>query len=355
MDKGPVAENPLSSKPIGTGPYKVVSSDAKEVRFEARQDYWDGAPAVKEMVVSLISDDGVRAQRVASGELDGAAVPLLLAKGFRGRSGVEVVTAKTADWRGISLPNTEFLSDPAVRRAINLAVDRRAMVDGPLSGQGSPISTPLSQVYGEAYNKAAEFGHDLSAAERLLDDAGWKRDADGIREKGGKKASVTLFYLGEDTLRRDLAIEFSAQMKKIGVDFKATASNWDEITPKLGEAAALLGGGENSYDADLMAYEQMHSREKGTSEYANPGNFSFPALDSVLEEARVESDGAARAALYCRAQELYVANPSAVFLASVDHTYLQKPNKWNNESLVLEPHIHGATWGPWWDVQSWKR
>nr|WP_120492700.1 ABC transporter substrate-binding protein [Corynebacterium lactis] len=354
VGKGNVADNPLAEMPVGTGPYVMESNSGNEIRFKARDDYWAGAPEVKEMVVSLVSDDNARAQRVASGELSGAAVPPALAKSFEGRDDVEVVPAKTADWRGVSFPDVPFLKDPQVRRAINMAVDRDAIVAGPLSGYGTPISNVLSSIYGAAYNAKADFSYDAAAAEKLLDQAGWKKGPDGIRAKDGEKASVTLYYAGDDTLRRDMAIEFSAQMKKIGVDFHTVASTWDEITPRLGEAAALLGGGSSPYDPDLAAYNELHSRGEDTSEYSNPGNYGSPELDRALEQARVEQDPAKRAELYRKVQELHADNPVGVFLANINHVYLQHPNKWDKGSLILEPHIHGATWGPWWDLRSWK-
>lgn len=355
VGKDNVADNPLAEMPVGTGPYVMESNTGNEIRFKAREDYWAGTPEVKDMVVSLVSDDNARAQRVASGELSGAAVPPALAKSFENRDDVEVVAAKTADWRGVSFPDVPFLKDAAVRKAINLAVDRQAMVDGPLSGYGTPISNILSSIYGDAYNAKADFDYNVAEAEKMLDEAGWKKGPDGIRAKDGEKASVTLYYAGDDTLRRDMAIEFSAQMKKIGVDFHTEASTWDEITPRLGEAAALLGGGSSPYDPDLMAYNELHSRGENTSEYSNPGDYSSPELDRALEQARVEQDPAKRAELYRKVQELHAENPSAVFLANINHVYLQHPNKWNKGPLILEPHIHGATWGPWWDLRSWKR
>lgn len=352
---GTIDKNSLGEHPVGTGPYVLEENTGNELRFKAREDYWNGAPEVKEMVVTLVSDDNARAQRVASGELSGAAVPPALARSFENRNDMEVVSASTADWRGVSLPDVPFLKDPVVRQAINYGVDREAMVKGTLAGYGKPISTVLSSIYGDAYNSQVDFNFDITRAERLLDEAGWRKGADGIREKDGVKAHVPLLYAGSDTVRRDMAIEFSAQMKKIGIDFETQASTWDEITPKLKEVAALLGGGSSPYDPDLMAYELLHTRTENTSDYSNPGNYGSQELDDLLDQARGELDQDRRNELYRKVQELHAKNPSAVFLASIDHVYLQHSNKWNKGSLVLEPHIHGTTWGPWWDLRSWKR
>src|SRR5699024_6939655 len=152
-----------------------------------------------------------------------------------------------------------FLEDPAVRRALNIAVDRDAMVSGPLLGKGRAISTALPAIYGDSHNPDAVFAHDVAEAERMLDDAGRAKGADGGREKHGVRAEIQLSYSGDDTQRRDLGIEFSAQMERIGVSFPTTASTWDDITPRLGEAAAVLGGGSAPWDEDMMSYDLFHT------------------------------------------------------------------------------------------------
>ena len=47
-------------------------------------------------------------------------------------------------------------------------------------------------------------------------------------------------------------------------------------------------------------------------------------------------------------------DPSSIFLATVDHVYLAKENQWDKGPLILEPHIHGAIWGPWWNLRDWR-
>lgn len=355
VGEGSVADGPLGEKPVGTGPYRVTERGGDMVRYAANPDYWGGKPEVGEIVVTVAADDAARAHRVASGELDGAPVPASVATSFEGREGIEVHSAATADWRGISLPKHPFLEDPAVRRALNVAVDREAMVAGPLNGHGRAMSTAIPEMYGDAHDPGAVFRHDVAAAERMFDDAGWRRGPDGVRTKDGVRAEIPLYYVGEDTQRRDLGIEFSAQMARIGVSFPTRASTWDDITPRLGEAAAVLGGGSAPWDPDMMSHDLFHTRGAGTSEYDNPGDYGSAELDAKLDEARRATDDAERARLYREVQQLYVDDPSSIFLATVDHVYLAKENQWDKGPLILEPHIHGAIWGPWWNLRDWRK
>lgn len=355
VSQGTVAEGPLSSTPVGTGPYRMVENKADRVVYEANKTYWNGEPEVGELVVITSSDDTARGNLVATGEIDGAALPPALAQTFAGRDAVTVHSVPTMDWKGISLPDDPDLADARVRRAMNLAVDRDAVVAGPLKGHGRPLDNLVNKVYGPAWDPNLTFPHDVAAAEKLLDEAGWVKGADGMRAKNGQKFSVTLMYAGSDSLRRDLAIDFAAQMKRIGLDFPTKAGTWDEITPALPTVAAVLGGGSSPWDIDLLVYGEYHTRTASSTDYNNPGNHGSARMDEALEAARHEVHPAKRNAAYREVQKRYLDDPSYVFLACPDHTYVERPNTWKKGELILEPHVHGSTWGPWWNLRSWTQ
>lgn len=355
VGQGVVGKAELGTRPVGTGPYKMVENSGDRLVFAANDGYWRGVPEVKELVVLNSSDDSARGQRVATGEIDGTSLPPALASSFKKRPGVEVHSVKTADWKGISLPRHAALSDPRVRRALNIGVDRAAVVSGPLKGMATPLESLVAPFYQDAYDPGATFGHDVAAAERLLDEAGWKRGPDGMRAKDGVRFQVTLMYAASDLMRRDMAMEFAAQMKKLGLEFVPEGGTWDEITPRLGQDAAVLGGGASPYDPDLMLYTEYHTRYAGSTEYSNPGNYGSAKMDGLLDAARRETDPAKRNAIYRQVQRQYLEDPASVALATPDHNYVAKPNKWRKPGPLLEPHIHGTTWGPWWDLGGWRR
>lgn len=349
---GDVATNELNTKPVGTGAFRFDSRRDNDTIFKANDNYWGGASPINELVITTATDDSARGQRVLNGELDGAVIPQVMAKNYQGKPSLRVDVAKGADWRAISLPAIPELADARVRRAINAATDRQALVDGPLASFGTPATSPITSHYGEAFNRDATFTED---PEQLLTAAGWNKNSQGIREKDGKPFHVVLYYPGSDTHRRDIAVEFASQMDRIGLHFEPKAGTWDEITPLMDKTAVVLGGGETPYDLTLSSYDYLHTRTVETGPYHNPGNYGSAELDQVLEKARAELDPTRRAELWRKAQELYVANPSLVMIANVDHVYVSKPNSWQKPDLLLEPHIHGATWGPWWRLSEWRR
>lgn len=338
-----------NTHPVGTGAYEFSARRGDDTVFTANPNYWGGEVPIKELVITATSDDSARAQRVVAGDFSGAIIPSLQASKYVGNEKVRMDVAKGADWRAISLPTTPELRDPRVRRALNLGTNRQALIDGPLAGYGSPAATPIAAYFGSLHNPEATFAHDIAAANALLDEAGLPRGADGIR------FSMPLYYSGTDSGRRDLAVEFAGQMRELGIAVEPKAGTWDEITPRMSEVAVVLGGGEVPFDVDLVAFEQLHTRGDATSPYSNPGNYGSAELDQILVQARGTLDPDAREKLWRQAQDKYVANPSLVMIGTVDHVYLSRPNAWVKPELMLEPHIHGATWGPWWSVAQWRK
>jgi peptide/nickel transport system substrate-binding protein len=296
---------------------------------------------------------------MAAGELDGTTLPPLLAETFGARASMSVRANTSADWRGISMPAGDPVAGhPAVRLALNYAVDRQAMIDNILGGHGRPAYTPLPEVYGDAHNPAVTFAFDRARAERILDEAGWRVGPDGIRAKDGVRAKFTVMYNSTDTLRRDLALAFVSDARRVGVEVDPEALSWDRIEPRIDTAGILLGGGSEPYDPDTQAYATLHSPAAdpgASSPYDNASRHRDPAIDALLEQARRSTDPAIRAAAYRDVQSRYGQDPSHVFLVHLDHTYVVKDSAWTTSGPILEPHTHGVTWGPWWSLQTWTR
>lgn len=355
VEPKPAAEWAVNTQPVGTGAYRLESLRPDQAVMVARDDYW-GVPAqVRQLVYTYTPDDNARAQRIAAGEVDGVNLPPKMINSIRDDR-VQTVAVQSADWRGVALPaGNPFTADPSARLAMNLAMDRDAIVRDVLGGHGRPASTPIAAVYGAAFNPHAQFGFDLGRAQSILEGAGWRIGSSGLREKGGVAATFELLYNAQDSLRRDLAVAFAATMKPLGVEVRPRGTSWDEIDTRFGESAVLLGGGSTPYSIDSQVYDTLHTRLPDSSPYSNPGNFTARGLDGLLERARETGPGATKDQLYRDIQAAYTAEPSHVFLAFLDHTYAYRDRGWRQVAPILEPHSHGVSWGPWWDVAAWTR
>ncbi|AZQ74549.1 ABC transporter substrate-binding protein [Streptomyces luteoverticillatus] len=342
----------FNTAPIGTGPYVLTGwSKGEKLTFKANPAYWGGEPKVKKLTMAIIKDDDVRATRLRSGDLDGAILPPNLVKGFKGDKSRTTLTARTTDFRGVTLPTANKVTgDLAVRRALDLAVDRDAMVDKLLEGAGRAGYGPVP-TDSEWFAKGTERPHDLEKAKKLLDDAGWRAGGDGVREKDGQRAAFTLWFPAGDKLREEHALAFASDAKKAGVDVKVQSGTWEVIEPRMKEDAVLAGGG-NPADPDFDLYNLLHS-SLALDGFNNMAAYGDPAVDKALEEGRRGGDKAARKAAYDAVQRGLADNPGYVFLTHVDHLYVMNGGR-KGLTTQVEPHDHGLGAGPWWNVEDWQ-
>lgn len=347
-----VDRSPLNTKPIGTGPYKVERMSADEAVLVANPTHWRGRPSPERWTIVQLADDNTRAQRMSAGEVDGAVLPPTLAKALVAKGGAKLVSVRTVDARYVVLPkDNPFTSERAARLAMNEAVNRQAMVDKVLAGEGAAQYTPIPAGLGALSDTRATFTHDPEAAKARLDAAGWVVGGDGVRAKGGQRAAFTVFFPAGDALRQQLATAFAADMQRIGVEVTIEGSTWDKIEPQVSANGLLGGDGRHPTSMDALVYAPLHRRDASTSSpYTNSGDQGSAQLDALLEKARREIVPARRTELYRQVQQHYVTDPGYVFLVNLRHTYVAKSSAAMSASTIVEPHIHSAAWGPWWNL-----
>nr|QLJ98413.1 ABC transporter substrate-binding protein [Micromonospora carbonacea] len=345
----------FNRKPVGTGPYRVISwTPGDRLVLAANETYWGGKPANSGVVVAFVADDNVRAQRMRAGEFDAAELAPKLAAGFDEQGGYRVQRVPTADYRGVMLPmDNPVLGDLAVRRALNLAVNRQAMVTGVLGGAGEPAFGPVppSSEFAEA-SVVGKPSADPAAATAALDAAGWRTARDGIRVKDGRQAAFTLMYPATDSLRKELALAVTADAKKVGIKVTPEGLTWDAITPRMKTDALIMGYG-TPYDPDFVSYKLFGSAFAGQG-FFNPGSYRSPATDTALQQGRDNADPAVRKAAYAAFQKQLTADAPWVFLTYLQHTYVVKDTVAGVTPRV-EPHEHDVANSLWWNVQTWTR
>lgn len=354
--KQDVNTGPFTSRPVGTGPYVLTGwSRGEKLSFTANEHYWGGAPAVKKFTMAVVKDDDVRATRLRAGDLDAAILPPDLAAGFENDPGKKTYTATTYDYRTVTLPtHNRVAGDTAVRRALDLAADRQAMVDRILEGAGKPAYGPVP-TDSPWFAKGTERRHDPAGARKILDEAGWKPGPDGIRVKNGVRAAFPLWYLSGDKLRQDHALAYASDAKKAGIAITVQAGTWEVIEPRMKTDAVLAGGGSPG-DPDFDQYLMLHSSLAGDG-FNNMAQYANPAVDRALEDGRRTDDPARRQAAYDTVQRELVKNPGYTFLTHIDHLYVVG-DRWDTAtgglSTQVEPHDHGLGSGPWWNIEDWK-
>ncbi|MEU8044820.1 ABC transporter substrate-binding protein [Micromonospora echinofusca] len=345
----------FNRKPVGTGPYRVTSwTPGDRLLLAANESYWGGRPANSGVVVAFVADDNVRAQRMRAGEFDAAELAPKLATGFDGQAGYRVQRVPTADYRGVMLPmGNPVTADLAVRRALNAAVDRAAMVTGLLGGAGEPAFGPVPPT--SEFAEPSIVGKpaaDPAAATAALDAAGWKPGPDGIRVRDGRQAAFALMYPATDSLRKELALAVTADAKKVGIKVTPEGLTWDAITPRMKSDALVMGYG-TPYDPDFVSYKLFGSAFAGQG-FFNPGSYRSPVADRALQDGRANADPAARKAAYATFQKQLATDMPWVFLTYLQHTYVVKDGLAGVTPRV-EPHEHDVANSLWWNIHTWTR
>ncbi|MBP5941339.1 ABC transporter substrate-binding protein [Streptomyces acidiscabies] len=342
----------FNTNPVGTGPYVLADwRKGEKLTFKANPEYWGGAPRVAKVTMAIVPDDNVRATRLRAGDLDGAILPPNLAAAFARDGSRKRYDATTYDVRLVSLPSgNPVAGDTAIRRALDLAVDRDAMVAKILDGAGSPAYGPLP-VGSPWFTKGIERRQDLAEAGRVLDRAGWKASGGGVRAKDGRRASFTLYYPAGDKVRQDHALAYASDAKKAGVEVEVQSATWEVIEPRMAQDAVLAGFGSTG-DPDFGLYTMLYSTLAGDG-FNNMGHYTNPTVDKALDAGRRTSEPAARKAAYDTLQRALVADPGYTFLTHIDHVYVLA-DRWDGLTTQVEPHEHGFASGPWWNLETWK-
>jgi peptide/nickel transport system substrate-binding protein len=340
-----------AQEPVGSGPYTFVSWEPGQQLVVTRNDDYYGEQPEFERIVFLFTDEDATLAALRAGELDVAGVPSSMAS--EDVAGTRVVAVPSLDNRALSFPTVpdegkkaengapignDVTSDVAIRRAVNVAVDRAALVEGVLDGHGSPAFGPVDKAPWFEPSTVIDDA-DPEAAGDLLEAAGWRdADGDGVREKDGVDAEFVLLYPAGDSLRQNLAIAAADMVAAAGIRVEAKAGSWEEIEQRMHADAVMFGWG--SHDPMEM-YNLLASDQAGVG-YNNPGMYSNAEVDRALGAALAATD-ADEATKHWQAAQVpsgAAADAPWAWLVNLDHTY------YVDECIDLgperiEPHGHG--------------
>jgi peptide/nickel transport system substrate-binding protein len=286
--------------PIGSGPYKFVQWDkGQQVIFEANPDYYGQKPYFKKITILFMTSDAAFAA-AKSGQIDMAEIPSSFAN--QKVDGMKIVSLESIDARGISFPmnpNTgkktengyaignNVTSDPAIRKALNIGIDRQTLINGALSGQGKEEFTGVDKLpWG---NKEAIFEDgNIEEAKKILAEGGWiDTDGDGIVEKNGLKAEFTLTYPASAQERQALAVSVGEEAKKLGINIKVEGKSWDDFVSLAHSTPNVWGYG--SLDPNDI-YLRYYSKSYDPSSYNNIIMYNNSVVDNHLRTALTSSD-----------------------------------------------------------------
>lgn len=284
--------------PIGSGPYKFVQWDkGQQVILERNDEYYGQKPYFRKITILFMTSDAAFAAAKA-GQVDLAEIPASYAK--QTVNGMKTVTVDSFDARGISFPmqadngektednytiGNNVTSDAAIRKALNVGIDRQALINGALNGQGEEEFTGVDKLpFG---NKEAIFEDgDIDEAKKILSSGGWKdTDGDGIVEKNGLKAEFTLLYPSNAQERQTLAVSISEEAEKLGIKINVEGKSWDEIDALAYSNSIVWGYGSIDPTDVYLRYYSVRSGSGSYSKYNNVIFYNNSVVDSNLRSA----------------------------------------------------------------------
>ena len=347
--------------PIGSGRYMLKQWDqGQQVILEANPDYYGEAPKMKQVTILFMEEDAAFLAAQA-GQVDVAYTSATYSD--QNIDGYELAAYETVDNRGFNLPavpegtdeegrqrGNDFTSDVRVRRAINLGIDRQEMIDHVLNGYGSPAYSVCDQL--PWYSETSEVAYDPKEAGKLLDEAGWRMGADGVREKDGVKASLNLLFSTGDSVRQALVEDFADQMEELGIACTTEGVGWDTAYDRALADPLLWGWGAHT---PMELYNIYHTEEKsGSARYSPYGN---GAVDAYMDQALASGDLEESYALWQKAQWDGTTGVTQegdipwVWLVNIDHLY------WVRDGLKVAEqkiHPHGHGWSVVNNVDQWS-
>ncbi|MEA1674638.1 ABC transporter substrate-binding protein [Nitrospirillum sp. BR 11163] len=305
-----ILTNPANAAPIGTGPFVFKEwQRGSHVRLARNPSYWrPGLPYLDEVIFRFIPDASARAVAVESGEvqlaLGGAILPSAINRfGDKGRYSINTDDGRYLSSITLAFFNTRRpqFADRRVRQAVLSAIDRDALVRLVYRGLAKAATGPVPSTNKRYYtDKVPAFPYDPKRAEALLDEAGFKRKADGTR------LSLVLDIPSAD--QTHAADVLKQQLGKVGVDVQIRASDQVNYLRRIFT--------DNDFDLSLVGLHMLPDPTLGVQRlywsknivkgapWTNGSGYANPELDQVMEAAQREPDDAKRQALITRWQEI---------------------------------------------------
>ena len=337
-------ESAFFKKPVGTGPYKLDSWDVGQtITMVKNEDYFAGAAQINTVIFKIVTDDSAKALQLKNGELDLAQVTPKDAAAFEGNSDLTVYDMKTADYRGIlyNFGNEYWQKNADLIPAINYAIDRQAILDAVLLGEGEVAYSPL-QMNKYNYDGVEKYEYNPAKAEEVLASVGCEKNADGCWYRDGERIGFTINATPGDQVRIDMAQIAAQQLQQIGLDVKANVPadgiDWG------GQECCIIGWG-SPFDADDHTYKVF-----GTGKGANYSGYSNADVDKYLTAARQTNDDGLRAENYKNFQIALAENPAYTFFCYIDAVYVADSNLKGIAADTVLGH-HGV--GIFWNVTQW--
>lgn len=296
-----VRKNPYNLKPVGTGPFKVNELvTGSHLTLEANPDYYGLGPYLDKLIFKVVPNLATMISTLETGEVGYSAPspPFGDVARLRTLPGLKVDEAPSqiVQWTAFNLDNPKF-KDIRVRQAIIHAIDKKEISTQVYAGLVTPsTATYISTVplFYDATAKQPEY--DFAKAEKLLDEAGFKRGADGIRFKTRYAAFISSLAGGPE-----MGQVIKQQLAKVGIDVTLEVQEFalfNEKIIKKRDFEMTASGGPHGPDPSEFA------NFVGTGGTRNVMGYSNARVDELFKMGRKTLNEEERKKIYNEIQQI---------------------------------------------------
>lgn len=307
-----------NQQPVGTGPYSFLAYQRDAViRYRANTDYYLGKPKIDNLVFAITTDPNVRAQKLKAGECHIMAYPAPAdIKDLKANPKLTVMESPGLNLAYMAYNTLQPPFDKAeVRRALNMAVNKQAIVNAVFDGEALVAKNPMPPTMWGYNDAIAPDEYNPDAAKKMLEDA-------GVKNLSMKIWAMPVSRPYMPNARRAAEI-IQADYAKIGIKAEIVSMEWGaylkEGAAKDRNGALIVGWTGDNGDPDNFLGVLNSCEAIGANNYAN---WCYKPFEDLIQQARIITDQAERAKLYEKAQVMF--KEQAPWL-TLDHSNIYMP------------------------------
>ena len=290
----------FSQKPVGTGPYQFVDYQVDAViRYQAWDGYFGGRQKIDDLIFAITPDAAVRAQKLKAGECDIMSYPAPAdIAGLKADTNLNVAEQEGLNVGYMAYNTTVAPFDKVeVRKALNMAVNKQAIIDAVYQGAGQVAVNPIPPTMWSYNKNIKDDPYDPEAAKKMLADA-------GVKDLSMKIWAMPVSRPYNPGAQR-VAEMIQADYAKVGVKAEIVSYEWTEYRErgkaKDRDGAFQLGWTGDNGDPDNFLF-LLGCSAIGQSNYAIWCNKEF---EDLLQAGKATTDVAKRTEIYEKAQEVF--------------------------------------------------
>jgi peptide/nickel transport system substrate-binding protein len=323
---------------VTAGRFRLDSHNPQQTITLERDPTWWGRPRpyLDRLVFRVLPDLGAQLAQLLAGDVNLVQqVPPQEADRVQSDPELRLVEFPARLLGLIAWNNRRALfADRRVRRALSLAINRKALVDTVYRGHAKLANGPVLSSMWACDRNLPRLPYDPEEARELLAQVGWKpAGGDGVLQRKGKSFTFDLLYPAGNTIRQQMALLIQADLARVGVQVHPLQAEFTSLIARTdaGDFDATIWVWEEATKVDLTGVWSTRTATQGSNNFVG---YSNPEVDRLIAAAREEPDYTKAKLLLDKAQELIVADQPVTFLYEAD------------QLVGVSGKLHGAHIGP---------